>query len=254
MAPNLFADTLTRYREVAGLTQKQLAARANVSPSSVNRWELGHSDPKRDNAETLDKVLSAGGKVLSAWQAHTNGTGLPDWARDLAAIEAAARHLMLITPAATPGMLQCPEVAAAVFRAGLPAASPEEIARLVSLRCERLAELPDLRVTAVFPAAAVSGLAPTLRAAQARALLSWAETDRVMLHLVPEGTTLLVPAAPLMVFRLRTGDLAVVSDHADGNVIHEADSHDRLSVEATAAIGAALPHQASLEELRKHTT
>jgi hypothetical protein len=124
---------------------------------------------------------------------------------------------------------------------------------LVALRTERLKELPDMDVTAVFPAAAVAGLPADLRQAQAVYLLDWAATGRVSLHLVPQGATLLVPASPLMLFRLGTGDLAVVSDHADGNVIHEDTSHDRLSGEVTAALAASLPVGLSLDELRKMT-
>ena|SRR5690625_808106 len=68
---------------------------------------------------------------------------------------------------------------------------------------------------------------------------------------VPEDETLPAPSAPLMLFRLASGELAVVSDHADGNVIHEDSSHDRLSGQATAALAASLPLAFSLEVLRK---
>src|SRR5699024_11853354 len=52
---------------------------------------------------------------------------------------------------------------------------------------------------------------------------------------VPEDETLPAPSAPLMLFRLASGELAVVSDHADGNVIHDESSHASLSGQATAA-------------------
>ena len=68
---------------------------------------------------------------------------------------------------------------------------------------------------------------------------------------VPESETLPAPSAPLMLFRLASGELAVVSDHADGNVIHEDSSHDMLSSQATAALAASLPLAFSLEVLRK---
>ncbi|MES0835740.1 Scr1 family TA system antitoxin-like transcriptional regulator [Nocardiopsis tropica] len=248
-----FQEDLIKFRELAGLTQRQLADRSQTSHSSVNRWERGTGTPKRDNVALLDSALGAQGVLLAAWRRTTEGTGLPDWARDLESIERTARHLTAITPAMVPGLLQCPAVARAVFRAGLPGASPGDLARLVALRTERLKELPDMDVTAVFPAAAVAGLPADLRQAQAVYLLEWAATGRVSLHLVPQGATLLVPASPLMLFRLGTGDLAVVSDHADGNVIHEDTSHDRLSGEVTAALAASLPVGLSLDELRKMT-
>jgi hypothetical protein len=114
-------------------------------------------------------------------------------------------------------------------------------------------ELPDLAVTAVFPAAALVCLPEHLRSAQAQYFIEWVETGRVTLHLVPEGMTLLVPAAPVMVFRLRTGDTAITSDHADGNFVYDESRHARVSGEMTAALAASLPHPLSVDILRKWT-
>lgn len=253
VAPNDFAEALARLREVAGLTQLQLAKRSQTAHSSVNRWEKGGSLPKRDNVEALDESLQADGVLLAAWRAVTTGNGLPEWARSLDAIERSARQVTIVAPALVPGLLQCPDVARGVFRAAHPLATSDDLDRLVALRTGRLKELPELEVTAVFPVTAVSALAEPFRRAQALHLMEWVETGRVGVHLVPEGTTLLAPSAPLMLFRLTSGELAAVSDHADGNVIHEDSSHDRLSSQATAALAASLPLTFSLEVLRKLT-
>lgn len=250
MLPTPLQEALTKYRELAGLTQRQLSQKSGTSHSSVSRWEGGQGVPKRDNVELLDEALRASGAILSAWRRTTEGTGLPEWARDLESVEQAARHLTTVTPAMVPGFLQCAELARAIFQAGMPGASPDELDRLVTLRTERLNQLPDMRVTAVFPEVAVASLPDAIRRAQAEYLLEWAASGRVDLHLVPEGSVLLVPATPVMLFKLRTGDLAVASDHADGNVLYEEAHHDRLSGEATAALAAALPPALSLEHLR----
>ncbi|WP_436889689.1 Scr1 family TA system antitoxin-like transcriptional regulator [Nocardiopsis dassonvillei] len=253
MPLNPFAEALTQFREIAGLTQTQLAKRAGVSVSSVNRWEHGHSPPKRDNAEKLDEACEAGGKLLVVWRAYTSRSGLPEWARDLAAIEPASRHATLLTSSGVPGMLQAPEYARAMFLAGRPAAKEEDLVRLVALRCERLAELPDLRVAAVFPATAVGGLPSDLRRTQAKHLLSWVDTGRVTLTLAPPGTAMLVPVAPLMIYRLRSGERIIASDHAEGTVVLTADVADRVDAVVTAALTDAMPVTSSLEYLESLT-
>jgi transcriptional regulator with XRE-family HTH domain len=253
MPPTSFSETLARYREMAGLTQLQLAARSKTAHSSVNRWEKGGSLPKRDNVERLDAALDAKGQLLAAWRRSTSGTGLPEWARDIDAIERGARQLSIVAPTLVPGILQCEDYARAVFRAGHPLATPEELAQLVALRCDRLDELTDLTVTAVFPATAVASMPERIRRAQATHLLKWAESGRVDVHLVPDGTALLVPTSPLMLFTLRSGDTAVTSDHAAGVAMVEVDFHDRMTAFLTSALAASLPVTLSLDILRNLT-
>lgn len=249
MTPTLFSEALTKFRELAGLTQLQLATRSGTAHSSINRWEKGGSLPKRDNAERLDTALNTNGELFAAWRRSATGSGLPEWARDLDAIERGARQLSIAAPTLVPGYLQCPEYARAVFRTGDPLATTEELDQLIELRCGRLANLEDLQVTAVFPTTAVSGVPDTVRRPQIEHLRQWSSTGRVAIHLVPEGTTLLVPTSPLMIFKLRSGERAVVSDHAGGNVVHEADVHDRMTSRFTSALAASLPAPLSLEVL-----
>lgn len=252
MTPNPFGEALARFRDLAGLTQKQLAQKTHMAHSSINRWEKGGSLPKRDRVEILDRVLNLNGKLVAAWRAARGGNGLPEWARDLDAIERTARCVTLVSPSLVPGMLQCASYARKVFRAGQPLATAEELERLVALRCERLEALPELRVTVVFPASALSGLPETVRRDQASHLLTWIASERVTVHLVPEGTVMLVPAAPLMVYTLRENEIVVASDHAIGTVIH-ADAHSRAEVFSSAALGAALPPSLSTDLLESLT-
>ncbi|GAA1462978.1 hypothetical protein GCM10009603_33900 [Nocardiopsis exhalans] len=203
--------------------------------------------------EKLDRECEASGRLLAAWRAQNSRTGWPEWARDLASIETAARHVTLVTSAGVPGMLQAPEYATEVFRAGSPMASAEDLASLVTLRCERLSALPELRVTAVFPATAVGGLSPSLQSAQAKHLLAWAETGRVTVCLAPLGTSMIVPVAPLMNYRLRSGERIIASDHADGTVLLTADATERVDAVVTAALTTALPVASSLEYLESLT-
>lgn len=251
MAPNLFATALTKHRDLAGFSQKQLASRMGCSPSSVTRWEKGESIPKRNNAELLDSHTEAGGKVFAAWWDHTQGTGLPEWASSLAAIEEAAVSLSVASPVLPPGYLQSPSYAQHVFRTGLPLATPAEIDHRTKHRCERLDQLPDLRVTAVFPLDGITGVPPEIAANQAQHLMKWAGSERVTLHLVPAGHVMVVPTSPIMLFRMRDGELVATSDHADGSVTLKAGSHERISALFSASLAASLPARFSLEALKE---
>ncbi|MFC3997326.1 Scr1 family TA system antitoxin-like transcriptional regulator [Nocardiopsis sediminis] len=250
MTPIAFSEALARFRELAGLTQLQLATRSGTAHSSVNRWEKGGSMPKRDNAERLDAALGANGDLLAAWRRSTTGNGIPEWARDLDAIERAARQLSIAAPSLVPGYLQCESYARFVFSASRPLASSEELDQLTKLRCDRLGELPDLRVTAVFPLSALTGLPDGIAKEQSRHLVEWAATGRVALHVVPTGSIMVVPTSPVMLFRLRGGDLVITSDYADGSVTMTPDTHERVSVLFTAALAASLPVDLSLAALK----
>ena len=251
MTPTLFSETLTKFRELAGITQLQLAKRSGTAHSSVNRWEKGGSLPKRDNVERLDSALEAEGALFEAWRRSMSGTGLPEWARDLDVIERSARQLSIATPTLVPGYLQCEAYARFVFSSGQPLATPEELDQLTKLRCERLEELADLSVTAVFPLTALTGVPEDVAKQQVRHLLSWAESERITLHAVPSGASLVVPTSPIMLFRLRSGELVITSDHADGSVTLTSDTHERVSALFTAALAASLPAELSLTALKE---
>ncbi|WP_235432085.1 Scr1 family TA system antitoxin-like transcriptional regulator [Nocardiopsis sp. RV163] len=81
-------------------------------------------------------------------------------------------------------------------------------------------------------------------------LLDLVKTGRVRIHLVPEGTILLGVTSPMLVFRLRTGETVISSDHVDGNVIYDADRNGRLTTLITGAMAEALPARLSLEALK----
>ncbi|WP_306369861.1 Scr1 family TA system antitoxin-like transcriptional regulator [Nocardiopsis sp. CC223A] len=245
-----FPESFARFLELRGLSQKQLAVRVASSVASVSRWKNGHSLPKLPMAETLDATLDANGKLLASWRVAASGAAVPEWARTLSGIEEAARTLHIVSPVLVPGYLQCASYAAQVFRSGWPLASDDEVARLTRLRTERLGKLPRLRVTAVFPVTALTCFDDEARKEQAQHLLELVATGRVSVHLVPAGSILLDPASTLLAFRLHSGELAISSDHADGNVIHDAASHERLQAHITGALAVALPARHSLAELK----
>ncbi|GAA0250413.1 helix-turn-helix transcriptional regulator [Saccharothrix mutabilis subsp. mutabilis] len=65
-----FGATLRRRRKLAGLSQKDLAARLGYHHSVISRWESGHRRPDLDLVRRVDAVLAAGGELVEAL-AHT---------------------------------------------------------------------------------------------------------------------------------------------------------------------------------------
>jgi transcriptional regulator with XRE-family HTH domain len=53
-------------REQAGLTQAELAEKANVDQSAVSRWEIGDTRPRRRQLPILAQALGVSVEVLLA--------------------------------------------------------------------------------------------------------------------------------------------------------------------------------------------
>jgi hypothetical protein len=126
----------------------------------------------------------------------------------------------------------------------------EELDRITKLRCSRLSELPGLSVTAVFPVSALEGVPRTIAQQQARHLVEWVDSGRVVLHVVPSGSILVVPTSPIMLFRLGSGEVVATSDYAVGSVTVAPEAHERLNTLYTAALAASLPADLSLAALK----
>lgn len=251
MPPNVFSEALTKILNTTGISQTQLAASTGLSLSSLNRWVTGGSLPREENAELLDREFQQDGRLLARFNEARDGVNLPLWTRGLTSVEPEARAVDVVSPVHVPGYLQSPSYAAALFRAARPWDSATEIDRLVQLRCQRLQQLPELRVTAVFHEAALrtSSISEDVRAEQVATLLAWAASGRVSVHLVPAGASLLTPASPVMVFRLRNGEAVVSCDYAAGSVLCETSEHPLLIAAVTAALACAHPASQSLEIL-----
>lgn len=249
-----FASILTRYRDIAGLTQSQLAARARTSSSSVCRWEGGSVLPKRRNAELLDEALDAKGRLFALWLTATGGKTVPEWGVDVAELEASGVSVEWVCPLpAVPGILQSPKYARTVFEEAQPFLPAKELDRLTRIRCERLDQVPHLKVVAVFPVSALTTFPQEVRSEQAGHLLRLAESGRARVLVIPEGALLVGLPSPLLVFRMRDGSTVASSDHANGNIVYrEGDGLDRLAELVKRFMQAALPDRESrkvLEEL-----
>ncbi|GHC77220.1 hypothetical protein GCM10007079_14230 [Nocardiopsis terrae] len=201
----------------------------------------------------MDKAVTAKGKLFAAWRTAAGGSAFPDWGVDVAELEGASLAVEWVSPlSVVPGLLQSPKYARLVFEEGQPFFPEKELDRLAKLRCERLEQLPDLRVTAVFPVSALTSAPQDERAEQSAHLLRLMDTGRVRVLLIPEGTLLVSLPSPLMVFRLRDGSTVATSEHATGNIVYrEGGGLPRLLELVKRFMQSALPHRESRNVLEK---
>lgn len=140
-----------------------------------------------------------------------------------------------------------------MFREGLYQGSPEEVDKLIALRTSRLERLRatnNPRMTAVLPATGLVHAPDAVRVEQVSHLLELSQDDRVMIHLVPEGTLWFGVLSTLLFFHLRDGGKAAASDHVDGVRIYEdRKRYARLEGLVKQALGSALPTKQSRKVL-----
>ena len=60
-------QVLRSIRRGAGLTQQAIVDQLGVSSGLVSQWERGIVTPRRSNAEELDELLGADGRIMRAF-------------------------------------------------------------------------------------------------------------------------------------------------------------------------------------------
>lgn len=132
---------IARYRDLAGLSQEQLAEVTGWSRSQISALHNGTRTPKREQVAALDDALSAGGALMQLWTNLVKHANTPHFFRDIAALERETSAIREYHPQLVPGLLQTKSYAEAVIRTGRPWFSQQEVDRLVNGRIERQAIL-----------------------------------------------------------------------------------------------------------------
>ncbi|GAA4896779.1 helix-turn-helix domain-containing protein [Streptomonospora salina] len=102
-----WATALKQNRELAGMTQTQLARAANMSRQVVSKYEMATRAPKSDIASKFDGHLSTGGALWQLWQDMSHAAEIPEEWRDFIKLERAAKEIWEYQPLLIPGLLQC---------------------------------------------------------------------------------------------------------------------------------------------------
>ena len=115
----VFGAELRYYRTRAGLSQKDLAAKANVSHDVISKIETGERPPAEDFPPRLDAIpeLDTRGALTRLWNHLKKGQKqrLHGWFQEWADIEAEAQALRWYEPLVVPGLLQTEDYARAIL-------------------------------------------------------------------------------------------------------------------------------------------
>ncbi|WP_406307376.1 Scr1 family TA system antitoxin-like transcriptional regulator [Streptomyces sp. NBC_00885] len=126
-----------RFREFAGLTQRELAERVCLHEETIASLEQGRRPLKPDLARALDRILDTKGALETAVDNMPEIDLIPAWAEQYMDIEREAIALSFFANQVLPGLLQTENYAGAVFRNRVPTFSEEQINALVAARLER---------------------------------------------------------------------------------------------------------------------
>lgn len=145
-----FGAELRRYRLAAGLSQDGLGAEINYTGAFVGLVENAKRTPPRALADGADRALDARGALSNLWTLVTTESH-PQWFRPYLELEAEAVLIRVFDLRVVPGLLQTPDYARAVMRAGRVASAEAEIDQAAEARMERqkiltAGEPPLLRV------------------------------------------------------------------------------------------------------------
>lgn len=128
---------LARFREAAGLTQRELAAEFNCGEETVASIEQGRRPLKPDLAQRLDDRLDTKGALSVALEHMPEVDLIPAWAEEYMDLEREAIALSWYDNQVVPGLLQTERYARGVFRSRVPAFTADEIETQVTGRVAR---------------------------------------------------------------------------------------------------------------------
>ncbi|MFF3955500.1 Scr1 family TA system antitoxin-like transcriptional regulator [Streptomyces sp. NPDC001890] len=185
----LLGAELRHRREGAGLSQEELGLSLFVSGSFIGQLESGTRRMQLDQAEKLDRILTADGFFVRNCAALKKSK-YPDHFAEAADAEALAKTIREYAPQLIPGLLQTEAYAHAVIRAYQPTAPEDVINDLVVARLERAQVLAD-PTTPLFWAVldetvlrrVVGG--PAVMAEALRHILKLAREHRIIVQVLP---------------------------------------------------------------------
>lgn len=123
-------------REAVGMRAAEFGEAVGYGEDMVYKVEGGKRIPRQEYLNRADAVLGAGGLISATWE-DVKRVRYPKKVRELARLEGQAVEIGVYVGLSLHGLLQTPEHARAIFDAGQPAYSPEEMERLVAARMAR---------------------------------------------------------------------------------------------------------------------
>lgn len=132
----IWGRELRHYRTGAGLTQAELAERISFSESLISGAETGQVPASVSFAKACDREFDTGGALLRALD-FKKARRYPSGFAEYLEVEKKTGMIRWYEGMCVPGLLQTPDYARELLRAGRPGDTDEEIEALVSTRMER---------------------------------------------------------------------------------------------------------------------
>ncbi|MEW1718378.1 helix-turn-helix transcriptional regulator [Streptomyces sp. NPDC093109] len=136
-AMKLVGKLVARFREAAGLTQRELAERLNAHEETIASIEQGRRPLKPDMAEAMDRLLETKRALETAVENMPEIDLIPAWAEQYMDLESEAIALSWFENQVLPGLLQTKNYARAVFRTEVPTLDKDEIDVKATARLDR---------------------------------------------------------------------------------------------------------------------
>lgn len=248
----LFRDELRRARNLAGLTQEELASKISFSPALVAAIETARRLPSADFSRQCDDVFGTDG-LFSRMQARLIEESGPSWLREWAGIEREAVILRWWEPLVIPGLMQTPEYVYGLMRT-MPGATEDETAQRVSKRLDRQAVLEGSSPPMLFVVVDEGALrrevgGPQVMKGQLERLLELASRAKVSLQVVPASAGAHPGlSGPFIVAGFQSApDVAYVDTALTGQLVERQQDVGELMMLFDTVRGAALPCVASAE-------
>jgi transcriptional regulator with XRE-family HTH domain len=135
-ARSKFAEELKAHRDRMGLTQAQLARKANISLSLLKKIERGERRPQADFAAWCDEFFGCPG-TFARFQELTLLEQFPEWLASRIPYEEKANSITEYEMRVVPGLLQTRAYAEAIIRTRRPFVPEDELVRTLDGRIER---------------------------------------------------------------------------------------------------------------------
>ncbi|EDY42786.1 helix-turn-helix domain-containing protein [Streptomyces sp. SPB074] len=131
-----FAEEVRSQRQHLGLSQTAYANLLNFSQPLVSKVERGEVPASSEFARAMDRAGKTAG-VYARRHDDLFRQDYPDWFKPYADLEQEAAAIVDYSPTLVVGLVQTEAYAAAVFRAGHPTETEDEVKARVELRVQR---------------------------------------------------------------------------------------------------------------------
>lgn len=181
---------LALFRQVAGLTQAELAERLVIAEATIAAIEQGRRPLLPDLAAQLDQLLDTKGALGVAVENMPEIDQFPLWAEQYIEQERKAIALSWYDTLVVPGLLQTPDYARALLQQRVPAYDEDEIATKTAGRIERQGlfqrkEPPTTSFIVWEPALRMAIAEDVVRHEQLRHLRAMADLPGLTLQILP---------------------------------------------------------------------